>query len=155
MSLKGPAITHSDNLNPWQWKSERAPRHKNTAPLAIQTENTFETGDCKETEYVLVPLNSVDKLKGYVPVDKLTVKRILEQAPNAQGALNVQDRAEARVTSAPVLQPLTKATELIQTEPAKCSQNSGPALVPVSAPDKLEGYEPKYFLKEDGKDDVS
>jgi hypothetical protein len=149
---KGPAASQSDNLNPWQWKKERAPRYKNTAPSVKESVNTFEKGECSETEYVLVPAAAVDKLKGYVPVDRLTAKRILEQNPAIHGSENTQDRREARSNAGIALNPLARAQELTTPPIAPCSQSAGPVLAPMAAPDKLEGYEPQYFLKEDGKD---
>lgn len=148
------SATRSDNLNPWLWKKERVARHKDTAPKAIQSVNTFEKAEATETEYVLVPSNAVDKLKGYVPVDRLTAAKILEQAPATQASKLIQERAAATQAAASQLRPLPKAEALVAPEPAPCTQSKG-SLAPSASLDKLEGYEPQYFLKEDGKDDVS
>jgi len=148
------SATRSDNLNPWLWKKERVARHKDTAPKAIQSVNTFEKADATETEYVLVPSNAVDKLKGYVPVDFLTAQKILEQAPAAQASALQREKAKATQNAASVLKPLQKAEVLLAPEAAPCTQSTG-SLAPSASLDKLEGYEPRYFLKEDGKDDVS
>jgi hypothetical protein len=149
--MDGPAASHSDNLNPWQWKDERAPRSKNTAPAAQVSETSFQKTECLETDYVMVPASAVDKLEGYVPVDRLTAKRILEQSPAAQASLNIQERGVAKENRAAGLVPLIKGGEVLAPEVAPCSQNTGPVLEPIAAPDTLEGYEPQYFLKEDGR----
>jgi hypothetical protein len=147
------SATRSDNLNPWHWKRERAPRNRDTAPKAASSVNSFEKADATETEYVMVPSNAVDKLKGYVPVDRLTAAKILEQAPATQASKLVQERAAATQAAASQLRPLPKAEALVAPEPAPCTQSKG-SLAPSASLDKLEGYEPRYFLKEDGKDDV-
>ena len=151
--MDGPSRTLADNLSPWLWKKERAPRHKNTAPQAIQTVNTFEKGEATETEYVLVPAESVDKLKGYIPVDRLTAAKILEQAPAAQASALQREKAKATQNAAREIKPLAKAEALIAPVASPCTQSTG-SLAPTASLDKLEGYEPRYFLKEDGKDDV-
>lgn len=145
------AITRSDNMNPQHWRRVRVLTPKNTAPVVAQSVPTFEPGEAKETEYVLVPAESVDKLKGYIPVDRLTVKKILEAAPQAQGQVNIQDRGVAK-TSQGSLHPLQAAAELIKPQELPCTQSAAPVLGPAAGGDKLEGYEPRYFLKEDGKD---
>lgn len=147
------AVTKSENLNPWLWRKQGAAKHKDTAPLAIQSENSFESRDCPQTDYVMVPATSVDQLKDYVPIDRLTAQKILEQAPAVQGNLNIQDRGTAKENRSPVLAPLPKTAELVAPEASKCAQSTGATLAPLCAPDQLEGYEPTYFLKEDGKDD--
>ena len=153
--MGGPSASHSDNLNPWLAKFERAPRRKNTDPVSKVSENIFDKGEVLETEYVLVPANVVDKLQGYIPVDRLTVKQILEQAPAVKESLNLQERAEARAAATGVLKPLTVQAELVRPGAAPVAQNAGNALTPIASTDKLEGYEERYFLKEDGRDDVS
>ena len=47
--------------------------------------------------------------------------------------------------------PLASQGQVIGAEVAPCAQATGAALAPIAAKDKLEGYEPQYFLKEDGK----
>lgn len=145
------AITRSENLNPQYWKLSRVIHPKGTAPVAAQSVPTFEPAEAKETEYVLVPANAVDKLKGYVPVDRLTVKKILEAAPQVQGQVNSQEWWDAHPSNQSS-QPLLKAAELVPPQELPCTQSTAPVLAPSSGSDKLEGYEPRYFLKEDGKD---
>jgi hypothetical protein len=148
------SATRSDNLNPWLWKRERVARYKDTAPKAVQSVNTFERAEATETEYVMVPSNAVDKLKGYVPVDRLTAAKILEQAPATQASALLQEKAKATQNSPSALKPLPKNEALLAPIGAICTQNRPNSLIPTVSGDKLEGYEPRYFLKEDGKDDV-
>jgi len=150
-----PSASHSDNLNPWLAKFERAPRRKNTEPVAKVTENTFAKGEALETEYVLVPAGAHNKLEGYVPVDRLIAKQILDQAPAVKQSALSQERAEATPNCKTGLAPLAIQAELVREGPAPVAQNAGNALAPIASTDKLEGYEERYFLKEDGRDDVS
>jgi hypothetical protein len=144
--------TRSENLNPQFWRKLRALVPKNTAPIAKESVLTFESGETRETEYALVPISSVDKLKDYVPVDRLTAQKILEQAPALHESKLLQEKAHARANAGHRLAPLAhSSTDCVVIE-TKVTANAGNTLNPVSSVDQLDGYEPKFFLKEDGKD---
>ena len=51
--------------------------------------------------------------------------------------------------------PLAVAAPLVPPQAAEARENVSQALGPSAAGDKLEGYVPRFFLKEDGKDDHS
>jgi hypothetical protein len=55
---KGPAISQSDNLPPWQWKREKAPVHADPGGALTMTPNTTAKGplleDGKAAELVQV-----------------------------------------------------------------------------------------------------
>ena len=49
--------------------------------------------------------------------------------------------------------PLAVAAPLVPPQQAEARENAPQGMTPTSAGDKLEGYVPRFFLKEDGKDD--
>ena len=53
------------------------------------------------------------------------------------------------------LEPLAAAAPIVAPHATEYVQNEGSSLQPIASTDQLEGYQPRYFLKEDGKDDVS
>lgn len=146
------AISRSDNLNPQHWKRVRALTPKNTAPIVKESVPTFEAGEAKETEYVMVPAAHADQLKGYVPIDRLTAQKILEQAPALQASANSQDHLEARSNSGSDIGPNVAKAQIVPPVQHTLAQSTPLGLTPVSLPEQLSGYEPRFFLKEDGKD---
>jgi hypothetical protein len=72
------------------------------------------------------------------------------EGPAAKQSENPKSGWKPTESKAASLQPVAQG-QVVTNEAAPCAQNAGNALKPLSARDQLEGYEPQYFLKEDGK----
>ena len=58
MAFNGPSFVHAQNLAPWNWKYEMAPRHKNLGPDSSESVNKTQRGpllvDGKESQLMSV-----------------------------------------------------------------------------------------------------
>jgi hypothetical protein len=148
--LKGPAVSESDNLNPWHWKRERAPRSKNTAPSISQTSVTFERMEALHNGYAGVP----------EAAGELTEQReikVLDSAeqpskPLLQETVNTQGCEPVLANTGSDLGPQVLSHETIGVQSAPTLSTEG-ALNPATSKDLLEDYEERFFLKQDGYDD--
>jgi len=54
---KGPAISQSPNLPPWQWKIEKAPKHQNLGPATQVSVNRVQAAPLLENWEELIPVS--------------------------------------------------------------------------------------------------
>ena len=149
--LKGPSAAHSDNLNPWDWKRERSPRTRNTAPAASSTQVTFDRLEALHNRYEGAPLVNA----GEIPVD-MEVPGIesasIPMSPALKEMVNTTKGEAAKENQAKDLGPAVLSRESIGVQVAPTLTNET-TLAPTSSPELLKGYKERFFLKQDGYDD--
>lgn len=148
--LKGPAVSESDNLNPWHWKKERAPRSKNTAPSVSQTSVTFDRAEALHNRYAGTP-EAAGELAEQRQIAALDSTEQPSQ-PLLQETINTQACEPVLANTVADLGPQVLSHETIGVQAAPTLKNEA-AGNPAASKDLLEGYEPKFFLKQDGYDD--
>lgn len=131
--------------------TERAP----AVPLAAQTSVQQEIGEAKESHAEpFAPASAGNKIEGHV------VTFVVQESHNPMGitpreTLLVNEIRECVQSATTGLVPLATNIATAPQKELPVSENASNGLDPNSAGDKLEGYIPRYFLKEDGKDDNS
>jgi len=148
--LKGPSAAHSDNLNPWDWKRERAPRARNTAPAASQTSVSFERLDALHNRYAGAPAVA-GELAPQTETQALA-SADLSLTPAAQERINLQESAEVKANAALDLGPQAQLRDAFKVPVAPTLSNEA-KLAPSASKELLEGYKERFFLKQDGYDD--
>ena len=149
--LKGPAVSESDNLNPWRWKRERAPRSRNTAPTALCSCVEADQLPVMESHQDLRPQAGKNDVEASREIPVLAVLDYAIALLAMQQELS-QERRTVTTNTAVDLGPAKLSNEVVKTESAPTLQTQG-ALEPVKSDDLLKDYEERFFLKQDGYDD--
>jgi hypothetical protein len=132
-------------------RTERAP----ALPLGAIAENSQERVEATESHSPQMgPGVAGNQIEGHV------VTFVVQEAVNPMELVPreslVSNENHGCVQSAPTgLQPLAIAAPTAPQVELPTTQNAANGLDPHVAGDKLEGYVPRYFLKEDGKHDDS
>jgi len=67
--MKGPAATLAENLAPWLWKREKAPRHEHTEPASQVSVNRVQAAPLLENWEELIPV-SIECLESAKSISK-------------------------------------------------------------------------------------
>jgi hypothetical protein len=150
------ASSRSENLNPQYWKQVRVLESEGTSPAAQSRENIQEKAECTQNAApALGPAAAGNQIAGHV------VEHTLQESVNPLG---ITPQAQ---TSIPMLllhcleneaegtEPLAVAAPTVAQTESPTTESVANELDPQVSGDKLQGYVPKYFLKEDGKHDDS
>jgi hypothetical protein len=118
-------------------------------PLSIKSANRVERTALVQSERVALESGQSNGRVDRRPDVTVESARDALSPASAQSAVDnkVHVFTENAVSG---LVPASKAAELIPSENAPCVEASG-ALDPSASADLLAGYEPQYFLKEDGR----
>ena len=149
--LKGPSVAQSDNLNPWDWKRERAPRTRNTAPAASSTQVTFDRREALHNQPGDLGPQAQGQMVHYGEAPTV-VSREGSLAPEASECINTQIHEPVKANAATDLGPQVLSRESIGVQVASTLTNET-SLAPTSSPELLKGYKERFFLKQDGYDD--
>ena len=150
------ASSRTENLNPQYWKQMRVLESKGTAPAAQSSENVQEKAECTQNAGSgLDPGAAHSQIEGHV------VQHVLAESVNS---LSLTPQGQELIP--PLLswclqseskgsEPLAVAAPTVAQHELPTTENAASGMDPNIAGDKLEGYVPRYFLKEDGKHDDS
>ena len=149
--MKGPTVSLSDNLNPWHWKRERAPRFRNTTPSALHSDIDFERMASLESHQESVPQVIAAVVAPQKDIAPLTVAETV-LSPAALETVLAQESGLVTANNHEDVGPQVQASELVPLEIAATLQTRG-SLPPSFSEDQLKDYIERYFLKQDGYDD--
>ena len=148
------ASARSENLNPQYWKQVRVLESKGTAPASQSSLNTQESAPLTQSAGgALDPSAAGNQVAGHVithVVQESVSTLVLTPRENDMIPPLLAYALQSQDTG---LAPLAIAAPTVPQMEAPTTENSADGLDPHVAGDKLEGYVPRYFLKEDGKRD--
>jgi hypothetical protein len=130
-------------------RTEREP----AVPLAVERTNTQESAVCAENDATPLDVSSAhNQIEGHV------VTFVVQESHNPMELIpkgyELVKESHGCIESAPTgLKPLAVAAPTAAQTELPTTENATKGLDPNAAGDKLEGYVPRYFLKEDGKHD--
>jgi hypothetical protein len=91
---KGPSLVRTENLPPWRWKIEKAPKHHNPGPGLQVSVNNTQPGPLLEDgeEAISAPVECIESRKNTLlepssmsqPVIPLKVSPVLEDGKDTQ-----------------------------------------------------------------------
>ncbi len=125
-------------------------RRQDGAPAVKTTQNDYERRAVNETHHsTLAPPMAGERPEGR----EVTCVQGSAQVQLQPRATEIQQETRECLQSSGSLNPLAAQSAIVPPVEHALSESAGLDLKPVSSVDQLEGYEPRYFLKEDGKDD--
>lgn len=127
MLNKGPLVTHSENLPPWQYKRERAPVHKDPGPALTVSTNYVDPLPCLEdgkdtiviqTDCTEASRQTLEPLSSKVPVIAPTQSQVLEDGKSTSVV-----ESECIQNASSAMQPQIASQQVIHQEGGPLIEN--------------------------------